>query len=30
VKKKVAATRIIAAHETRISVVEFDLVGCFG
>ena len=29
-KKKVAATRIIAAAETRISVVEFDLVGCFG
>jgi hypothetical protein len=30
VKKKVAATRIIAAAETTISVVEFDLVGCFG
>ena len=29
-KKKVAATRIIAAAETRISVVEFDLAGCFG
>jgi hypothetical protein len=29
-KKKIAATRIIAAAETRISVLEFDLVGCFG
>ena len=29
-KKKIAATRIIAAAETRISVVEFDLVGGFG
>ena len=27
-KKKVAVTRIIAAADTRISVVEFDLVGC--
>ena len=25
-----AATRMIAAAETRISVAEFDLVGCFG
>jgi hypothetical protein len=30
VKKKVAATRIIAAHETKISVVEFDLLSCLG
>jgi hypothetical protein len=30
VKKKVAATRIIAAAETRISVVVLDLAGCFG
>jgi hypothetical protein len=29
VKKKVAATRIIAAAETRISVVVLDLAGCF-
>jgi len=29
-KKKVAATRMIAAAETRISVVEFDLAGRFG
>jgi hypothetical protein len=30
VKKKVAATRIIAAAETRVRVKGFDLVGCFG
>ena len=29
-KKKVAATRIIAAAETRIRVVEFDLAGGSG
>ena len=29
-KKKVAATRIIAAAETRISAVELDLVDSFG
>ena len=30
-KKKVAATRITAAaEEMRISIVEFDFVGCFG
>ena len=27
-KKKITATRIIAAAETRISVAEFDLAGC--
>jgi len=30
VKKKVAATRIIAAAEARTRVVEFDLAGSFG
>ena len=29
-KKKVAATRIIAAAESRIGAIEFDLVGLFG
>jgi len=30
VKKKVAATRTIAAAETKISVVEFELAGGIG
>lgn len=29
-RRKIAANRIMAAEETRISVVEFDRVGCFG
>ena len=29
-KKKVAATRIIAAAEVRISILEFERTGCLG
>jgi hypothetical protein len=30
VKKKVVATRVIAAAETRVSAVAFELAGCLG